>query len=171
MSDPGDRTYPDRTLGGIYRRSRSIAVVGASHVPTEPAYFVPEYLQLAGYDILPVHPLGGEILGQPVYRCLADICGPVDIVAVFPGATIGASLALDAVAVGATTLWCQPDVDARLAVRLAVGAGLTVVTGRCIGATHAQLGLGPVPRRPRLPPRPYCDGYRLYRRRATGAAG
>jgi len=54
-------------------------------------------------------------------------------------------VARDAIAIGARVLWFQPGTETDDAARLAADAGLTVVTGRCMGATHGQLGLGPGP--------------------------
>lgn len=164
-------SYPSRGLRDIFRRSRTIAVVGASYVPAEPAYFVPEYLKLLGYQILPVNPLGGEILGAPVHRRLADVAAPVDIVSVFRSYATAETTALEAAAIGATTLWYQPGVDGQPAGRLAPGAGLTMVTGRCIGRTHAQLGLGPPAGRRGTVVGPRCARYRPSRRRTADAAG
>ena len=156
--------YPDRRLAAIYRRCRTVAVVGASHVPTAPAYYVPEYLQALGYQIRPIHPTGGEILGEAVYRRLAEVDTPVDIVSVFRRPATAEALVHDAVAVGATVLWYQPGTDVEDAVQLAGRSGLIVVTRCCIGSTHAELGLGPAGR-PAPRPRPHCAGHRPYRRR------
>jgi predicted CoA-binding protein len=43
---------------------------------------------------------------------------------------------------GARVLWIQPSTDTPQAIHLAQDTGLTVDTGQCMGATHAQLGLG-----------------------------
>ena len=72
----------------ILRECRRIAVLG---IKTEaqgdrPAFYVPEYMARAGYDIVPVpvyFPDTTESLGRPVYRKLEDITGPVDMVNVF----------------------------------------------------------------------------------------
>jgi predicted CoA-binding protein len=48
---------------------------------------------------------------------------------------------------GANVLWLQLGIESDEARRLAEAAGLTVVMNRCMGATHAQLGLGPGPDR------------------------
>jgi hypothetical protein len=66
-----------------------------------------------------------------------------------PGATsrdgIVASQSRAAAEIGAKVLWFQPGTDSDAAVRLAREAGLVVVSGRCMGATHGELGLGPGP--------------------------
>src|SRR6266508_3594596 len=75
-------------IARIVRECRRIAVLG---IKTEvqrdrPAFYVPEYMARAGYDIVPVpvyFPDATEILGRQVYRKLADVPQPVDMVNVF----------------------------------------------------------------------------------------
>jgi predicted CoA-binding protein len=129
----------------IYRDTGTIAVVGASNDPTKAAHVIPAYLQSQGYRILPVNPRGGEILGEPVATSLTDLPVPVDVIDVFRPAAEAAAIATDAVAVGPAVLWFQPGTDTDEAVAIATAAGITVVTGRCMGRTHGDLGLGPGP--------------------------
>jgi uncharacterized protein len=67
----------------IYAETKTIAVVGASAEETKAAHQIPRYLQSQGYRFIPANPRGGEILGEPVFRSLADIDVPVDVVDVF----------------------------------------------------------------------------------------
>jgi uncharacterized protein len=129
----------------IYAETKTIAVVGASTDPAKPAHQIPRYLQRQGYRILPVNPHGGELLGEPVARSLAEVDGPVDVVDVFRPAEEAPGIAREAVAIGAKVLWLQLGIESEEARRLAEAAGLTVVMDRCMGATHAELGLGPGP--------------------------
>jgi predicted CoA-binding protein len=72
---------------------------------------------------------------------------PVDVVDVFRPAEEAPEVARQAIAIGAKVLWLQMGIESDEAQRLAEAAGLTVVMNRCMGATHAQLGLGPGPER------------------------
>jgi len=76
---------------------------------------------------------------------LADIEQTVDVVDVFRPPAEALGVAREAIAKGVGILWFQPGTHTDEAAQLAAGAGLTVVTGRCMGALHAQLGLGPGP--------------------------
>jgi uncharacterized protein len=129
----------------LYRQARTIAVVGASANTDKPAHRIPSYLQSQGYRIVPVNPRGGELLGERAYRSLLEVPAPVDVVDVFRPPAEAETVARDAVAIGAKVLWFQPGTDTDEAVRLAAEAGLEVVTGRCMGETHGELGLGPGP--------------------------
>ena len=132
-------------LVGIFAETKTIAVVGASADPSKPAHSIPRYLQRQGYRILPVNPRGGELLGEPVARSLAEVDGPVDVVEVFRPAEEAPRIAREAVEVGAKVLWLQLGIVSQEARQVAEAAGLTVVMDRCMGETHGELGLGPGP--------------------------
>ena len=129
----------------IYAETKTIAVVGASADETKAAHQIPRYLQSQGYRIIPVNPRGGEVLGEPVFRTLADIDVPVDVVDVFRPAQEAPAIARQAIAIGAKVLWLQLGIVSEEARQIAQAAGLIVVMNRCMGATHGQLGLGPGP--------------------------
>jgi predicted CoA-binding protein len=129
----------------IYAQTRTIAVVGASADASKAAHQIPRYRQSQGYRILPVNPRGGELLGEHVFRALGEIDVPVDVVEVFRPAQEAPEIARQAIAIGAKALWLQLGIVSEEARRLAEEAGLTVVMDRCMGATHALLGLGPGP--------------------------
>jgi uncharacterized protein len=78
----------DGQIRELITDTRTIAVLGIkpeSH-SSQPAFYVPKYMQNAGYEIIPVpvyYPDVTEILGLPVYRNLNDIPGEIDMVNVF----------------------------------------------------------------------------------------
>ncbi len=138
----------------IYAETKTIAVVGASADESKAAHQIPRYLQSQGYRIIPVNPRGGEVLGEPVFRSLADIDVPVDVVDVFRPAQEAPAIARQAIAIGAKVLWLQIGIESEEARQLAEAAGLTVIMNRCMGETHGELGLGPGPDRPDSTPTP-----------------
>ena len=131
----------------IYAQTRTIAVVGASADVSKAAHQIPRYLQSQGYRILPVNPRGGEFFGERVFRSLAEIDVPVDVVEVFRPPQEAPEIARQAIAIGAKVLWLQLGIISEDARQVAEAAGLTVVMDRCMGATHVMLGLGPGPDR------------------------
>lgn len=132
-------------LRRIYAETRTIAVVGASSDPSKPAHLIPAYLSSQGYRVVPVSPRGGELFGEPVVASLDELEPPAEVVDVFrPGEEVPA-IARRAVELGAKVLWLQPGIRSEEGERIAAEAGLTVVTDRCMGVTHGQLGLGPGP--------------------------
>jgi predicted CoA-binding protein len=132
-------------LARIFAETKTIAVVGASGDPSKPAHRIPRYLQRQGYRIVPVNPRGGELLGEPMARSLAEVEGPVDVVDVFRPASETPQVARDAAEIGAKVLWLQLGIESEEARQVAESAGITVVMDRCMGEAHGELGLGPGP--------------------------
>jgi uncharacterized protein len=119
----------------------TITVVGASASAIKAAHSVPAWMQRHGWRIIPVNPRGGEILGQRVYRSLADIPGPVGLVDVFRPSAEAADVARQAVAAGATALWLQLGIASAEARAIAAQAGLLYVQDRCLSIEQRHLGL------------------------------
>jgi hypothetical protein len=124
----------------ILRRTRRVAIVGASANPARPSYFVSTYLVSSScdYEVSFVNPNEREILGRPCYPSLADLPGPADLVDVFRRSEELVTVAGDAIAAGARTLWAQLGIWDEEAARLAFSAGLDVVMNRCLKIEHAR---------------------------------
>lgn len=135
----------ERLLRRIYADTSTIAVVGATRSKNKAGYFIPRYLQAQGYRIIPVNPAYDEVLGERAYPTLRDVDEDIDVVDVFRPSAEAAGIALDAVSIGANVLWLQPGIVSDDAGAIAQAAGMAVVMDRCMGATHAELGLGEGP--------------------------
>lgn len=125
--------YPEEYLATILKEVKTIAMVGASPDPTKFSYGVLRVLHEQGYDMKPVNPKEGvdEIRGLKVYKSLADIDVPIDMVQVFRNASALPGIAREAVDVGAKVLWGQIGVFNEEAAKIAEDAGLRVVMDRC----------------------------------------
>jgi predicted CoA-binding protein len=119
----------------------TITVVGASADTDKPAHGVPAIMQRHGWRIIPVNPRGGELLGEPAYRTLAEIPEPVGLVDVFRPSARTPEFARQAVAVGATALWLQLGITSAEARAIAEAAGLLYVENRCLAIEQRRLGL------------------------------
>ena len=127
-------------LRDILTTARVIAVVGLSSDRTRPSYDVASYLQQAGYQIIPVNPNETEVLGVPAVASLLELEGQtIDLVDVFRRPADVLPHAMEAIAIGARTLWLQKGVHHDEAVRRASAAGLRVVSNRCTMRDHARL--------------------------------
>ncbi|MCK5753764.1 MAG: CoA-binding protein, partial [Mycobacterium sp.] len=73
----------DEVVEQILSRYDTITVVGASANPSKAANDVPAYMQQHGWRIIPVNPHADEIVGEKVYRTLADVPEQVGLVDVF----------------------------------------------------------------------------------------
>ncbi|MBN9139677.1 MAG: CoA-binding protein [Micrococcales bacterium] len=124
---------------GILRRAKSVAIVGASPNPARSSYFVATYLQQSSdYDLYFVNPNATEILGQPVYKSLAELPVVPDIVDVFRRGSDIPQVIDEVVAVGAKTVWVQLGIWNEEAAYYGESKGLTVVMDRCIKVEHAR---------------------------------
>lgn len=123
----------------LFRKAHTIAVVGLSNRRTRPSYGVSEYMQRAGYKIIPVNPLESEVLGEKCYARLEDIPESIDIVDIFRRSEFVPEVVDAAIRVGAKTVWMQEGVVHEAAAEKARQAGLSVVMDRCILKEHARL--------------------------------
>lgn len=120
----------------VLRDSRRVAVLGikTEERSEQPAFFVPEYLQRAGYEIVPVpvyHPEATEILGERVYRRLVDIPGDVDLVVVFRRSHDIPPHLPDILAKAPKAVWFQAGIRNVAAAEELARAGIQVVQDRC----------------------------------------
>jgi predicted CoA-binding protein len=126
-------------ISELLHTSRTIAVVGLSGKRYRPSYGVAEYLQRAGYRIIPVNPLETEVLGERAYPDLDSIPEPVDIVDIFRRSEFVPEIVDAAIRKGAKVIWMQEDVIHEEAAARAEAAGLAVVMDRCILKDHRRL--------------------------------
>src|SRR5260370_10825219 len=92
----------------ILGESKTIAVVGLSSNPMRPSYGGTEYMQAAGYRIIPVNPNETEVLGEKSYARLEEIPEKVDIVDVFRRAEEEPAVGGRAIRIGAKVVWVPP---------------------------------------------------------------
>ncbi|WP_334121067.1 CoA-binding protein [Glutamicibacter sp.] len=123
----------------ILGETKSIAIVGASNKPSRASYFVATYLLSSSkYKVYFINPVLDEILGQPVYKSLADLPETPDLVEVFRKHDDLPTVLDEALAVGAKTLWLQLGSWHEEVAQRAEAAGLNVVMDRCVKIEHAR---------------------------------
>lgn len=125
-------------IGQLLETSRTIAVVGLSSQKMRPSYGVSEYMQGAGYKIIPVNPNEKEVLGEKAVRRLEDIQEKVDIVDVFRRPEFAPEVVESAIKIGAKCVWMQEGVVNEEAAKRAREAGIFVVMDLCILKEHAK---------------------------------
>ena len=122
----------------VVHNARTIALVGLSRNELRASHFVGFYLRRHGYRVIPVNPRETEIFGEKSFKSLVDLPVPVDVVNVFRAPEALPGIAEEAVAIGATNLWCQFSVINEEGGRIAEAGGLSVVMDRCIKVEHAR---------------------------------
>ncbi|EYF02291.1 CoA-binding protein [Chondromyces apiculatus] len=130
-------------IAAIARGAKRVAVLG---IKTEaqgdqPAFYVAEYLARVGVEVIPVpvyYPDVREILGRPVYRRLADVPGPIDLVDVFRRpADIDAHVD-DILAARPAAVWFQSGIRNDAAAARLAAAGIEVVQDSCLMVEHRR---------------------------------
>ncbi|MGC4001416.1 MAG: CoA-binding protein [Anaeromyxobacter sp.] len=137
----------DEQLRALLATVRRVAVLG---IKTEaqagqPAFDVPEVLARAGLEIVPVpvyYPEVQAILGQPVYRRVADVPGPLDLVDVFRRPTDVPAHVDDLLAKRPRAVWLQLGIRSDAAAERLAREGIQVVQDRCLKVEWRRLGPG-----------------------------
>jgi predicted CoA-binding protein len=131
-------------IARIVKATRRIAVLG---IKTEAqrdaaAFYVPEYMQRMGYDIVPVpvyYPDASEILGQRVYRTVSEIPGAIDMVNVFRRPKDIPPHLPDILKARPQFVWFQLGIVNDEAAAALARAGIQVVQDRCLLVEHRRL--------------------------------
>jgi len=140
MTASGPILYPsDQQIKDLLQKARTIAVVGLSSSRLRASYGVSQYMQSAGYRIIPVNPNEREVLGEKSYPRLEDIPEKIDVVDVFRRSEFVPEIVDAAIRVGAHAIWMQDGVVNETAAQRARDAGLFVVMDDCILREHRRL--------------------------------
>lgn len=123
----------DQALAALFRRVKTIALIGASHKPERPSYQVLDFLLREGYDVIPVNPgLAGQMLqGQRVVAALSDIEHTIDMVDVFRDGSALPGVLSEILSIGAPALWTQLAVRHPETEQAAIEHGLDLVVDKC----------------------------------------
>jgi uncharacterized protein len=123
--------------------AKNVAIVGASDNPSRASYFVATYLLSASqFKLFFVNPKLDEILGHKVYKSLADIEEPIDMVDVFRKASDIPGVLDEAIAIKAKTFWMQLGISDQVSAERGAAAGLNVVQDKCLKIEHARFAGG-----------------------------
>lgn len=131
-------------IRNLLNATQTIAVLG---IKTEaqagqPAFYVPRYLQRAGFQIIPVpvyYPEVTRILGEPVFRRIVDIPIDIDLVNVFRRSQDVAPHVEDILAKMPKAIWLQSGIRDDAAAETLAKAGIKVVQDRCLMVDHRAL--------------------------------
>ena len=124
----------------IFESVKTIAVLGLSPDETKASHRVAKYLQEVGYKIVPVYPKEETILGEKVYRSLAEIPFEIDMVDIFRKPAAFDPIADACIARGdIKVFWGQLGLVNNAAAQKAKDAGMKVVQNICSMVAHRGL--------------------------------
>ncbi len=131
----------EERVAALVRQARRVAVLGikTEAQAAQPAFYVPQALQAAGVEIVPVpvyFPDVTTILGAPVYRRVADVPGAIDIVDVFRRSGDVPAHVEDILAKRPRAVWLQSGIRADASALRFAEAGILVVQDRCLMVDH-----------------------------------
>jgi predicted CoA-binding protein len=131
-------------IKSLLMRTRRIAVVGikTEEQSFQPSFYVPQYMAQAGFEIVPVpvyYPDVTEILGQKVYRKLADVPGEIDLVNLFRRSQDVAGHLDDMLAKKPKAVWMQSGIRNEEVAEALAREGIRVVQDRCLMVEHRAL--------------------------------
>ena len=134
----------DADIDALLRSLKRVAVLGIKTAESgQAAYFVPRYTQSAGIEVVPVpvyYPEVTEILGQPVYRRVADVPGALDLVNVFRRPKDIPAHVDDILAKKPRAVWFQSGIRHDEAAEQFARAGIAVVQDRCLMVELSRIG-------------------------------
>ena len=140
MTTAGQALQPsDQQIKDLLRSAHTIAVVGLSSSRLRASYGVSQYMQSAGYRIIPVNPNEQQVLGEKAYPRLEDVPEKIDVVDVFRRSEFVPAVVDSAIRIGARAIWMQEGVADEAAAQRARAAGLFVVMDTCILKEHRRL--------------------------------
>ena len=132
-----------REIASVASRAKRVAVLGikTERQASQPAFYVASALQEAGVAIVPVpvyYPDVDVILGEKVYRRLADVPGEIDIVDVFRRPEDLPPHLDDIVQKRPKLVWLQSGIRHPGFAQQLVEAGIDVVQDRCLMVEHGR---------------------------------
>lgn len=138
----------DTQKAQILAQSKVIVIIGLSPDPTKPSYKVAAYLQEQGYNIIPIYPKGGEILGQEVFPTLQECVLAlraqnisIDIINIFRKSEALPQIAQEILELELKPrcIWVQLGLQNTAANTMLTQAGIAYEEGSCIKLEHQRL--------------------------------
>lgn len=140
----GEKPYTDDYIRDILEDTKTIAMVGASSDPERPSNQIMQYLQAAGFRVIPVNPgIGAKgLFGETAYASLEEVPDQIDMVDVFRQSDAVAGIVDELIPIiaskGIRYLWLQLGVLDETSADRARKAGLEVVMDRCLKIEHKR---------------------------------
>jgi hypothetical protein len=129
----------------VMKRSKVIAVVGASKNPEKEAHSIPQYLKDNGYRIIPINPTATEIFGEKTFPDLlslpSDVATQVEVIEVFRPSDELPDVARQVVELSKRygkqyVFWAQAGLENDQAKKILSESGIPYVMDACMRVVH-----------------------------------
>ena len=129
----------DQKKQQVLASCKTIAVVGLSDKPQKPSHRIAEYLQGAGYRIVPINPNLNEVLGEKAYPDLNSVPFPVDLVDVFRKQEDINAVVTEALAINPQAIWLQLGLEYAGAKDQLENQDINLIENCCMMVEHKRL--------------------------------
>ncbi len=136
LASPAQLTHILETVTRVAVIGIKPAVVGG------PAFYVPEYMQSAGFEIIPVpvyYPEITEILGAPVHRSLSTVNPPAEMVVLFRRPNDVPKHLDELLQAKPRVVWMQLGIHHDAVAEKLAKAGIDVVQDKCAKIELARM--------------------------------
>lgn len=124
----------DQEIPEIMKSYKKVTVIGLSPDSEKPSFYVPEFMQTKGWDIVGVYPKTHKEGGFTIYTSLSEV--PKEhrrFIQIFRASDKIPSIVDEVLALGGTeVLWLQLGIQHPEAEARAQRAGLKVISNRCM---------------------------------------
>ena len=130
----------DKEIIEIFNNTKTIAIAGLSPDESKASNMVAQYLQNAGFKVVPIYPKEETILGEKVYRSLREVPFKIDMVDIFRKPNAIATIVDEIIEIGdIDTVWTQLGLVNNEAAKKAEEAGMKVVQNKCTKIEHRNM--------------------------------
>lgn len=131
----------DDELKCLFKKVKTIAIIGAKDKPGQPVNMVGRYLLDAGFDVIPVHPVRKTVWGLDAYPSMTDIDRPVHLVNLFRAPEFCADHARECLQLSPAPLafWMQSGIKSSEAGGLLAESGIKIFEDTCIMVDHKRV--------------------------------
>lgn len=121
---------------------QTVAVIGASSNRAKFGNKAVRAFRQRGYTVWPVNPHETEIEGLPVYRSIADVPGPIDMVTVYVPPDVGLKVIESIAARQPAEVWLNPGSESDELIRRARALGVEPIAAcSIVGIGMSPYGL------------------------------
>lgn len=118
---------------------KTIAVVGFSPKKERASNYVSSYMQVNGYNIIPVNPNHSSIDSKKCYKNLTQIKQKIDIVNIFRNSNFVYPVVEEAISINVAAIWMQDGVHSIEAFNLANDKNIMIIMDDCLMRRHIEL--------------------------------
>ena len=134
----------DSEIKELLQDTNNIAVIGikTEEKSSQPAFYVPQFMQRAGVKIIPVpvyYPEVTEILGEKIYRSLVEIPEEIDMVNLFRRSEDVPKHLEDILSKRPKSVWMQLGISNDEVAETLAKEGIKVVQDLCLMVEHRAL--------------------------------